>query len=165
MLRFLYGPTLLSIHDYWKNHSLNLWTCIGKAMSLIFNMLSMLIKAFLPRSKHLLVSRLQWLQQGFWSPRKKSVTTFHFFLFYLPGNNGTGCHDFSLLNVEFQVSFFTLVFQPHQRFFSSSPLSATRVVSSAYLRLLLFLPAILIPVCDSFILLFHVMYYAYKLNK
>ena len=35
-----------------------------------------------------------------------------------------------------------------ERFFSSS-LSATRVVSSAYLRLLIFLPAILIPACAS----------------
>ena len=37
-----------------------------------------------------------------------------------------------------------------KRLLSSSPLSAIRVVSSAYLRLLIFLPAILIPVCVSF---------------
>ena len=40
-----------------------------------------------------------------------------------------------------------------------------RVVSSAYLRLLTFLPAILIPPCASSILAFHMMYSAYKLNK
>ena len=44
-------------------------------------------------------------------------------------------------------------------------LSAIRVVSSAYLRLLIFLPAILIPACASSSLAFCMMYSAYKLNK
>ena len=39
------------------------------------------------------------------------------------------------------------------------------MVSSAYLRLLIFLPAILIPACDSSSLAFHMMCSAYKLNK
>ena len=43
-----------SIHDHWKNHSF-----IGKVISLLFNMLSRLVKAFLPKGKHLLIS---WLQ-------------------------------------------------------------------------------------------------------
>ena len=47
---FLYSPTLTSIHDYWKNHSLR-WTFVGKVMSLLFNMLSRLVITFLPRSK------------------------------------------------------------------------------------------------------------------
>ena len=46
-----------------------------------------------------------------------------------------------------------------------SSLSAIRVVSSAYLRLLIFLPEILIPACASSSLSFHMMYSAYKLNK
>ena len=54
MLNFLYGPSLTSIYDYWKNHSL-----VDKGMSLIFNMLSRVVIAFLPRSKCLLIS---WLQ-------------------------------------------------------------------------------------------------------
>ena len=45
----------------------------------------------------------------------------------------------------FSLSSFTLI----KRFFSSSKLSAIRVVSSANLRLLVFLPAILIPACDA----------------
>ena len=53
----------------------------------------------------------------------------------------------------------------HFHFFSSSLLSAIRVVSSAYVRLLIFLPAILIPACASSSLAFPVMYSAYKLNK
>ena len=44
-LSLLYGPTLTSIHDYWKNHSI-----VSKVMSLLFNMLSRLVIAFLPRS-------------------------------------------------------------------------------------------------------------------
>ena len=57
----------------------------------------------------------------------------------------------------FSLSFFTFI----ERLFSS----AIRVVSSAYLRLLIFLPAILIPAYASSSLAFHMMYSAYKLNK
>ena len=39
--------------------ALTRWTFVGKVMSLLFNILSRLVKAFLPRSKHLLIS---WLQ-------------------------------------------------------------------------------------------------------
>ena len=52
-----------------------------------------------------------------------------------------------------------------KRLFSSFLLSAIRVVSFAYLRLLIFLPTILIPACASCSPAFHVMYSAYKLNK
>ena len=61
---FLYGPTLTSIHDRWKNHSFDYMVkpyFVSKVMSLLFNMLSGLVIAFLPRSKRLLIS---WL----WSP-------------------------------------------------------------------------------------------------
>ena len=61
----------------------------------------------------------------------------------------------------FSLSSFTFI----KRLYSSSFLSAIRVVSSAYLRLLIFLPAILIPACDSSSLAFHMMYPEYKLNK
>ena len=61
----------------------------------------------------------------------------------------------------FSLSSFILI----KRFFSSSSLSAIRVVSSAYLRLLIFLPGNLIPAWASFSLAFHVMYSAYKFNK
>ena len=56
---FLYGPTLTSIHDYWKAIALTRQTFVGKVMSLLFNMLSRLVIAFLPRSTRLLTS---WLQ-------------------------------------------------------------------------------------------------------
>ena len=52
-----------------------------------------------------------------------------------------------------------------KRLFSSSSLSDIKVVSSAYLRLLIFLPAILISACVSSSLAFYMMYSAFKLNK
>ena len=58
-LSFLYGPTRTSIHDHWKTIALTRQTFVGKVMSLLFNMLSRLVIAFLPRSKRLLIS---WLQ-------------------------------------------------------------------------------------------------------
>ena len=68
-ISFLYGPTLTSIHDYWKNHS------ISKVMSLLFYTLSKFVIAFLPRSKCLSVS---WLPSPYavtLEPKKtKSVT-------------------------------------------------------------------------------------------
>ena len=53
---FICGPTLTSTHDYWKSHTLTRWTFVGKVMSLLFNMLSRFVVAFLPRSKCLLIS-------------------------------------------------------------------------------------------------------------
>ena len=52
-----------------------------------------------------------------------------------------------------------------KRLYSSSLLPAIRVVSPAYLRLLIFLPAILIPACASSSPAFLMMYAAYELNK
>ena len=61
----------------------------------------------------------------------------------------------------FALFSFTLI----KRLFSSSLLSAIRVVSSAYVRLLICLLAILIPAYDSSSPAFHMIYSAYKLNK
>ena len=64
-----------------KTIALTRWTLVGTVMSLLFNMLSRLVIAFLPRSKYLLMS---WLQ----SPstvileRKKICHRFHFFPIY-----------------------------------------------------------------------------------
>ena len=51
----LRGPTVTSLHDYWKNHSI-IRTFVGKLMSLLFNTLSRFVIALLPRSKCLLTS-------------------------------------------------------------------------------------------------------------
>ena len=61
----------------------------------------------------------------------------------------------------FSLSSFTLI----KRLFISSSFFAIRVVSSSYLRLLIFLLGFLIPACDWFSLEFHIMYSAYNLKK
>ena len=72
---------------------------------------------------------------------------------------------FTLWMLSFKPAFSLSSFTFIRRLFSSSLLSAIRVVSSAYLRLLIFLLAILIPACASPSPAFHITYSAYKLNK
>ena len=70
MLSILYGPTFTSVHDYWT-----MGTFVGKVMSLLFNTPSRFVLAFLPRSKHLLISWLQLPSAVILEPKKrKSVT-------------------------------------------------------------------------------------------
>ena len=58
-----------------KTIALTRWTFVGKVMSLLFIMLSRLIIAFFPRSKHLLISWLQSAPTVILEPKKiKSVT-------------------------------------------------------------------------------------------
>ena len=73
---FPYGPTLTSIHTWLlEKGALTTQTFIGKVMSLLFNMLSSLVRAFLPRSKHLLISWLQSPSAVILEPKKiKSVS-------------------------------------------------------------------------------------------
>ena len=74
MVTLLYGPTLTSMTT-GKTIALTRWTFASKVMSLLFNMLSWFVIAFLPRSKHLLI---QWLQSPsgvtLQSKKIKSVT-------------------------------------------------------------------------------------------
>ena len=102
MLSLLCGP-----HPYmttWKNHSFDFCqqTFVGKVMSLLLNMLSRLVIAFLPRSKRLLISWLQSPSAVILEPKKvKSVI--------LSIVSPTICHEvmgpdamiFIFLNVEF----------------------------------------------------------------
>ena len=99
-LRFLYSPTLTSIHDYWKNQALTLGTVVRKVMSLLFNTLSSLVIAFFPRRKCLIISWLQLPSAVIWCPQNKVCQCFHCVPIYLPWSDGTGCHDLSFLNVE-----------------------------------------------------------------
>ena len=52
----LFGPTLRSVHDYWKNFSFDYTDLCRKVMSLLFITLSRFVTAFLPKSKCLLIS-------------------------------------------------------------------------------------------------------------
>ena len=86
-----------------KTIALTTQTFVGKVISLLFNMLSGLVIAFLPRSKRLLISWLQSPSAVILEPKKiKSFTvSIHCFPVYLPWSDGTGCHDLSFLNVKF----------------------------------------------------------------
>ena len=87
--------SLSFIYDYWKNHSFNF---VGKVMSLLLNTLSSFIMAFLPRSRHLLIS---CLQSPSTSQENKVCHCFHCFPIYLPWSDRIGFHDLHFLNVEF----------------------------------------------------------------
>ena len=64
-----------------KTIALTRWTFVGKVMSLLFNMLSRLFIAFLPRSKRLLISWLQSPSTMILEPKNKVS---HCFPFHLP---------------------------------------------------------------------------------
>ena len=120
-----------------KTIPLIIQTYVGKVMSLLFNMLSRFVMAFLPRSKSLLIPWLQLPSAVILESKKiKSVTVSIF--------SSSVCHEvmgpdamilvFRMLSFKpaFPLSSFTLI----KKFFRSSLLSATRVVSSAYAKLL-----------------------------
>ena len=134
-------------HPYMTNGkyiALTIQTFVGKVMSLLFNILSRFVIAFLSRSKSLFnFMAAITVNSDFGVQENKICHCFHFSPFYLPWSDGTGCHDLSFLNGEphfhSPLSSFTLI----KRLFSSSSLSPIRVVSSAtsvvYLKLLIFL--------------------------
>ena len=101
----------------------------------------------------------------FGAQENKVFHCFHCYPIYLPWSDGTGCHGLSFWMLSFKPIFSLSSFTFFKRLFSTSLFSAIRVVSSVYLRLLMFLLAILIPVCASSSPAFHMMYSAYKLNK
>ena len=135
-------------------------------MSLLFNMLSRLEIAFIPRSKCLLIPWLQSPSVLILEPKKiKSLTVFIGFPSICHEVMGQDVMILVLWMLSFKPAFSLFSFTLIKRLFSSSWLSVIRVVSSAYLRLLIFLLASLIPVCASSSLAFLMMYSAYKLNK
>ena len=84
-----------------KTIALTRSTLVGKVRSLLFNMLSRLVIAFLPRRKCLLISWLQSPSAVILEPPKNKVWhCFHCFPIYLPWSDGTKCHDLHFLNVE-----------------------------------------------------------------
>ena len=87
-----------------KTIALSRWTFVGKVMSLLLNMLSRLVIAFLPRSKHLLISWLQSPSAVILEPNKVKSLTVSIVspsISHEPWSDGTRCHDLSFLNVEF----------------------------------------------------------------
>ena len=144
-----------------KTIALTRRTFVGRVKCLLFNMLSSLVIAFLSRSKRLLISWLQLPSAMILELKKiKSLT--------VSIVSPSICHEVmgsdTMILVFWMLSFkpafslpsFTFV----KRLYSSSSLSAISVVSSAYLRLLIFLLAILTPACTSSSPAFLMMYSA-----
>ena len=93
-------------------------------MSLLFNMLSRWVIAFLLRSKCLTFMAAVIICSDFRAQENKVCHCFHCFPIYLPWSYGTRSHDLSFLNVEFEASFLLSSFTFIKRLFSSSSLSA-----------------------------------------
>ena len=144
-----------------KTIALTIQIFVGKVMPLYFNTLCRFAIAYLPRRQWLLISWLQSPSPVILQPKNiifATATTFP----------PPICHEVMGPEVLILI-FWMLTFKPAfslcsfnliKRLFSSSLLSAIRVVSSAYLRLLIFLPAVLIPACDSSSLWSWIMYSA-----
>ena len=108
-------------------------------MSLLFNMLSRFVKAFLLRSKDLLISWLQSLSAVILEPKKRksaAVSIFSPSICYEVMGPEALILVFQILSFKpaFSLSSFTLI----EKLFSSSLLSAIGVVSSACLKLTIF---------------------------
>ena len=139
--------TVQLTHPYMttgKTIALTRWTFVGKVMSLLFNMLSRLVIAFLLRSKHLLIPWLQSPSAVILEHQKiKSVA--------VSIVSPSICHEvmgpkaiilvFWMLSFKPAFSLFSFTFI--KRLFSFSSLSARKVVSSAHLRLLIWIKIIL----------------------
>ena len=166
--QFFWHSTLFTVQlsQAWmitgKTIALAIQTFVCRVMSLIFNTLSRFVIAFLPRSNRLLISWLQSPSAVILEPkRRKSVTTSTFSPSICNANRclipwALFVCLFVLifsLKLALALSSFTLI----KKLFSSSLLSAIRVVSSEYTRLLMFLPPILIPACNSSSLAFLMM--------
>ena len=132
-----------NLHPYWKSLALTIQTFVGKVVSLFFN-----FKAVVT------------ILSEFRAQENNICYCFQFF--------PSICHEVMRLDAMILI-FWILSFKPAfslssfafiKMHFSSSSLSAIRMVSSVYLRLFVFLPAILIPACESYSPGFHMMYSA-----
>ena len=148
--------------------ALTIWTLLAK-WYLCFLTLSKFVIAILPKSKHLLISQLQlrYHLHWFWSQKNEIWRCFHLTSSPSIYHEVMGPDAMILVfwMLRFKPAFSLASFNLNKKLFSYSSLSAIKVLSSAYLRLLIFLLAILIPTCDSSNPAFHMMYSGYKLNK
>ena len=144
-----------------KTITLTLWTFVSKVISLLFNTLSRFVIAFISRSKCVLILWRHSPSAVILEPKKiKSVTVSIVSPSICCEVMGLDAMIFWMLSFKPAFSLYSFTFI--KRLFNSS-FSAIRVVSSAYLRL--FLPAILISICVSSSLAFHMIYFPCKLNK
>ena len=125
-----------------KTIALTRGTFVGKVMSLCF-LICYLGRSWISSKEQVSFNFMASVTicSDFGVQENKICLCFCCFSIYLPWSDETGCHELHFLTVEptFSLSTFTFI----KRLFSSSSLSAIRVVSSAYLKLLIFLLAVL----------------------
>ena len=134
---------------------LAIWTFVSKVTCLLFNMLSLSFPSKEQASFNFMAAVT--IRSDFRALQNKICHGFHFFPFYLPWSDGTWCHDLRIWMLSFKSAFSLSSFTLIKRLFSFSSFSAVRLVSSAYLRWLIFLLVMLIPACDSSSLAFHML--------
>ena len=151
---------------YGKTIALTIRTFVGKVTPLLFNIVPRFVIVFLSRSKCFLISWLQSQSAVILEHKERKFVTASTF-------PPSICHEemgldamillFWMLSFKsvFSPSSFTLI----KKLFSSSSLSAITVVSSAYLKLLIFFLATLAAAYNSSTPAFCIMYSGHKLNK
>ena len=118
-----------------KTIALTIWTFASKVTSLLFNILSRFVIAFLPRSKSLLILQLQSRSTVILEPKKiKSVTVSIVFPSICHEVMGLDAMIFIFWMLSFKSAFSFSSFTFIKKLFNSSWLSAIRVMSSAYLK-------------------------------
>ena len=75
VLTLLYGPTLTSVHYYWKNHSFDYTDLCWESDVSAFQCAAKFVIAFLPRCMCLLISWLQLPSAGILEPKKRKSFT------------------------------------------------------------------------------------------
>ena len=141
-----------------KTIAMTIRTFVVQVMSLLFNTVYVCHSFPSKEQASLNFMATVTMLNDFGVQEKKICHWCHFFPFF--------CNEamrLDAMTIVFWMLKFYPIFSPSsftfiKRLFSTSSLSAIRVVSSAYLRLLIFLPAILIPACDSFSPAFHMVY-------
>ena len=158
-LSLLYGLTLTLVHDYWNNHSFDYLELCQQSDSSAFKYAVKVWHVFpsMEQASFNFMAAVT-VHSDFRAQENKVYHCFHF--------SPTICHEvmgldtmifiFWMLSFRpvFSLSSFTFI----KRLFSSSSFSALRVVLSSYLKLLTFLPTILISACESSSPAFRMMY-------
>ena len=144
MLSLFYGPALTSIYDYWKDYSFDSTDLCWQSDVSAFQYALLVVHSFSSKEQASFNFMAAATICSDFGAKKINFVTVRIV-------SPSICHEmmgldamiliFLMLNFKpaFSLSFFTLI----KRLVSFSSLSAARVVSSAYLRLLIFLPAII----------------------
>ena len=108
-LSFLCGPTLTSIHNSWKNHSLDYVDLCWQSNVSAFICCLVGHRFYSKGQASFNFMAAVTICSDFGAPKNKVCHCFHCFPIYLPWGYGTRGHDLSFLNVEIEANIFTLL--------------------------------------------------------